>query len=273
MRLANKVALITGSTKGIGEASAYHFAREGAKIIVVGRNEERGKTVVDKIQGNGGEAVFVQMDHTDEDQVRSAMDQAVRAFGKLDILINNAAPTDIVYGGDRSVVKIKSENWDRIVQTALYGPMLCTKYAVPHMIEGGGGSIVNISSGVTQHGFKNMSAYSCGKAALEQMTKTVASDFGKQGIRCNTVNVGFVLSNEGQFLAEHAVTGPAILATLMVPYYGRVEDITPAILFLASDEARYITGAMLLVDGGGATMAHNADLSPALAEKGISRED
>jgi NAD(P)-dependent dehydrogenase (short-subunit alcohol dehydrogenase family) len=251
MRLTDRVALITGGTSGIGAATALLFAEEGAKVGVVGRNAERGQAVVERIGADGGEAIFAQADVRHADQCERAVVQTVGAFGRLDVLFNNAGS---YYAND--TVGCTEEEWDDQVDTSLKATFLMSKYALPHMIERGSGSIVNCSSGWGLVGAAKAVAYCAAKGGMVVMTKAMAIDHGPQGIRVNAVCPGDTdtpMEREDaraqgidwDDYVEWAVSGRAI-ARMATP-----EEIARAVLFLASDESSYITGAALPVDGGG----------------------
>ncbi|HJX07982.1 MAG TPA: SDR family NAD(P)-dependent oxidoreductase [Actinomycetota bacterium] len=251
MRLENRTALITGGTSGIGEATCLLFGEEGASVAVVGRNAERGKNVAKQITDAGGTAVFVQADVRKSAECRTAVDRTVETFGRLDILFNNAGT---YYAND--VLDCTEEEWDDQVETSLKGTFLMSKYALPHMIERGSGSIINCASGWGLVGGAKAVAYCAAKGGMVVMTKAMAIDHGPQGIRVNAVCPGDTdtpmehedARNQGlsweAYVDQMAGTRP--IARLATP-----EEIARAVLFLASDESSYITGAALPVDGGG----------------------
>jgi NAD(P)-dependent dehydrogenase (short-subunit alcohol dehydrogenase family) len=251
MRLHKRVALITGGTSGIGEATAGLFAQEGARVSVVGRSVERGEAVAERIRSNGGEAMFVQTDVRKADECRDAIDRTVSAFGRLDVLFNNAG----VYAAN-DAVGCSEEEWDAQVDTSLKGAFLMSKFALPHMIEAGTGSIINCASGWGLVGGAKAVAYCAAKGGMVVMTKAMAIDHGPQGIRVNAVCPGDTdtpleredAQAQGVPWNEYvqSVVGGQPIERMATP-----EEIARAVLFLASDEASYITGAALPVDGGG----------------------
>jgi NAD(P)-dependent dehydrogenase (short-subunit alcohol dehydrogenase family) len=251
MRLDGKVALITGGTSGIGEATAELFAREGARIVITGRNEERGDAVVERITRNDGEAFFVRGDVRSAEDCERTVAATMSGFGRLDVLFNNAG----VYVAN-DALGCSEDEWDVQVDTSLKGAFLMSKSALPHMIAQGSGSIVNCASGWGLVGGERAVAYCAAKGGMVVMTKAMALDHGPQGIRINAVCPGDTETpmehedarNRGMTWDEYvrsAVAGRAI-ERMATP-----EEVARAVLFLASDEASYVTGVALPVDGGG----------------------
>jgi NAD(P)-dependent dehydrogenase (short-subunit alcohol dehydrogenase family) len=251
MRLEDRIALITGGTSGIGEATSLLFAKEGASVAVVGRNTERGKSVAKRISDTGGTAIFVQADVRKSDNCRTAVDRTIETFGRLDILFNNAGSYSV-----NDVVGCTEEEWDDQVDTSLKGTFLMSKYALPHMIARGSGSIVNCASGWGLVGGPKAAAYCAAKGGMVVMTKAMAIDHGPQGIRVNAICPGDTdtpmeredARNQGLSWEAYVdqMTGTRPIARMATP-----EEIALGVLFLASDDASYITGAALPVDGGG----------------------
>src|SRR5262245_60271694 len=250
MRLKDKVALITGGTSGIGEATAVLFAEEGAKVVITGRNEERGREVVEKINHNGRYSKFVQSDVRFADHCRRAVDEAIRSFGRLDILFNNAG---VFYA--HNALDCSEEEWDVQIDSNLKGTFLMSKYALPGMIARGSGVIINNSSGWGLVGGDKAVAYCASKGGVVLLTKAMAIDHGRQGIRVNCICPGDVetpmlpldanmrgLKWEG-YIAGWA-NGP-------LGGWGNAWDDAKAVLSLATDESAFMTGAALVVDGGG----------------------
>lgn len=249
MRLKEKVAIITGSGSGIGRATALLFAEEGAKVVVVDIHREAGERTTSLITDHGGDAVFVNADISKEEEARRISDEAVRAFGKIDILVNNAA-VFVLKGLEATV-----EDWQRSLAVNVVGTALCSKYAAEEMKKQGKGAIVNlgsISSFIAQPEFIT---YSATKAAILQMTRNMAMDLAPFNIRVNCVCPGTILTpalknpveQQGlsleQLLAEEA-------SKHLLNRVGEPREVAYAILFLASDEASFITGTHLMVDGG-----------------------
>jgi NAD(P)-dependent dehydrogenase (short-subunit alcohol dehydrogenase family) len=250
MRLSGKVAFVTGATSGIGATLARRFAAEGAKVVIAARRRELGESLAGQIRAGGAEAAFVHMDQAQESEVNAAIDFTAQRFGALHVLVNNAGPVDLLQGGlDRRVHETTTEGFDRIVKVALYGPFWCCRYALPHMMRAGGGSIVNISSIAAVTGLPMLPAYSAAKGALSALTRQMAVDYGSHGVRVNGIVTGFIL-HEG---TAGQVDSPEKLAAYRARHLTRLgvpEDIANAALYLASDESQFVTGSHINVDGG-----------------------
>jgi NAD(P)-dependent dehydrogenase (short-subunit alcohol dehydrogenase family) len=249
-RLDGRVALVTGATRGVGEAIARRFAAEGASVVLVGRGRERGSNVVASIESAGGSAAFFAGDVSSEADVAAAVQHAVERFGGLHILVNNAIPTDQMAANVKPLHEYTLEQFEGILRVALSGTFLTIKYGVPEMLRAGGGSIVNISTMASIMGMAGLPAYSTAKGGMNALTRYVAAEYGKQGVRCNAIIPG-ILANE----ANSAVTAiPALQAAIesqhLVPELGRNEDVAALAAYLASDEARFVTGAQYVIDGG-----------------------
>jgi NAD(P)-dependent dehydrogenase (short-subunit alcohol dehydrogenase family) len=250
MRLANKVALITGGTSGIGRTTAVLFAKEGARIAITGRNEMRGLAVVEEIEAASGTAIFIRSDVRSAAECRQAVEQTLQAFGRLDILFNNAG---VFY--PNTVPNSTEEEWDLTLDICLKGTYLMSKFALQAMLAQKSGVIINNSSGWGLVGGNAAAAYCAAKGGVVLLTKAMAIDHGPQGIRVNCVCPGDV---DTPMLPEDArrrgMKWEDYLATASDRPMGRIgkpEEIAAAVLFLASDEAHFITGAVLAVDGGG----------------------
>ena len=249
-RLAGKVAIVTGGGGGIGGATARALARHGAAVAVVDVNERAAGSVAAAIDAAGGQAVAVGADVSQEDQVRAAVDAVVERFGRLDVLHNNAALTDSDFlHADTAVTDLSLEVWERTMAVNLRSQMLMCKHAVPHMVRGGGGSIVNMSSGASLKGDRTRTAYGVSKAGVNALTLYVATSHGKQGIRANTILPGLVVTDAVRAHLNESTLSGLSKATL-TPAVGQPDDIADVVVFLASDESRYITGQMIAVDGG-----------------------
>ena len=246
MRLAGKVALVSGAASGMGQSEATIFAREGAKVIVADILEAEGKQVADKIVSGGGQARFVKLDVTNEAEWDVAVKAAVSAFGKLDVLVNNAG-----ISGTYDADMLSSAAWDTVMGVNAKGVFLGMKYAIPLMKKAGGGAIVNISSisGFVGQDGVHM-AYNASKGAVRIMTKTAAVQFAGDRIRVNSVHPGFMPPMRTSKTSADPTWRAKMLGAVPMKREGRVEEVAHAVLFLASDEASYITGTELVVDGG-----------------------
>ena len=250
MRLNNKVALITGGTSGIGEATALLFAREGARVAIAGRNSERGAAVAGGIKAAGGEAIFLRADVSQASDCQRVVDETVRAFGCIDILFNNAG---VFY--PQTALECSEREWDEQVDVNLKGTFLMSKYALPGMIARKRGVIVNNASGWGVVGGDRAVAYCASKGGVVLMTKAMAIDHGRQGIRVNCVCPGDVetpmLPMDAKMRGlkwEEYIAG---CANRPMGRVGTADEIAKAVLFLASDDSSFMTGAALVVDGGG----------------------
>jgi len=244
-RLEGKVAIVTGAGSGIGEATARLMAHEGASVVVA----DIDRSAAERVAGELDSAVVAEVDVADESSVVCMVETAVESFGGLDVLHNNAsdASTNAV---DTDIVTLDMALFDRLVAVNLKGMFMGCKHAIPHMLARGGGSIVNTASieGFVGRGVR--AAYGASKAGVVLLAKSVASQYGSRGIRCNAVAPGLVLTPA---LQNHYTTQEQIEASLVIypmPRLCAPEDVANAVLFLASDEAAYINGATLMVDGG-----------------------
>lgn len=242
-RLENRVAIITGGTAGIGAATAIRFAQEGAKVILWARNAERGNAFIEKMKGMGLEAEFDAIDSSNYEAVCEAAKRVNDKYGKIDILINNAGITN-----DSTLKKMTIEQWQQVIDINLSGSFYCIKAITPYMLEKGYGRIVNASSVVALYGNFGQTNYVATKAGLIGMTKTLARELGKKGITVNAVAPGFIETDMVAKMPENVLDG--MRAMVPVGRLGQPEEIASAYLFLASEEAAYINGATLSVDGG-----------------------
>lgn len=249
-RLSGKVAIVTGGGGGIGGASARALAREGADVVVVDVNQAAAASVAEGIVAAGGRAVPFQADLSEESQVINAVGEAVAQFGRLDVLHNNAALTDSDFlSADTAVTELTVDVWERTLAVNLTSQMLTCKHAVPEMVRGGGGSIINMSSGASLKGDRTRTAYGVSKAGVNALTLYVATSHGKQGIRVNAILPGLVITDAVRAHLDESLVSSLGRATL-TPAVGQPEDVADVVVFLASDESRYITGQMISVDGG-----------------------
>jgi NAD(P)-dependent dehydrogenase (short-subunit alcohol dehydrogenase family) len=250
MRLKDKVALITGGTSGIGEATALLFAEEGAKVAITGRNEDRGARVVERIKQAGGTAIFLLADVRMAGDCQRAVDETLRTFGRLDILFNNAG---VFYA--HTAIECSEREWDEQIDTNLKGTFLMSKFALPAMIAQGRAVIINNSSGWGIVGGDHAVAYCASKGGVVLMTKAMAIDHGKQGIRVNCLCPGDVetpmLPADAKMRGMKWEDYVAGAARRPLGRIGTAEEIAKAVLFLASDDSSFMTGATLVVDGGG----------------------
>jgi NAD(P)-dependent dehydrogenase (short-subunit alcohol dehydrogenase family) len=220
---------------------AERFAAEGAKVVLSGRSVDKGEKNVQRIREAGGEAMFVPLDVADEASVQEAVAGAVAAYGPITTLVNNAAPTALVSQSFQPLTELESSVWDEILRATVTSVFLMTKYTVPHMLEAGGGSIINISSGGSITGIPGLGPYSAGKGGLNALTRVIAVEYGQQAIRCNTIIVGRVVS----YAADQ---GPETTKELL--RVGNPHDVGYAAIWLASDESEWITGSEITADGG-----------------------
>jgi NAD(P)-dependent dehydrogenase (short-subunit alcohol dehydrogenase family) len=243
MRLAGKIALITGGASGMGQSEAIIFAKEGAKVVVADVLEAEGRRVANSL---GGAGRFVHLDVTSEPAWQKAIEAARKDFGKLDVLVNNAG-----ISGTFDPDTLSTSAWDRLMDVNAKGVFLGMKHAIPMMEEAGGGAIVNISSVSGFVGQKGIHmAYNASKGAVRLMTKSAAVQYARSGIRVNSVHPGVLPAMRSSKATADPAFRERMLAGVPMRREGRVEEVAYAVLFLASDEASYITGTELVVDGG-----------------------
>jgi len=245
MRLQGKVALITGAARGQGAEEARMFAKEGAKVVLADVTDQEGIAVAAEIAEAGGDALYVHLDVTNEDEWEAAVKSAVAAFGKLDILVNNAG---IWRRGH--VLETSSEQWDDIMDVNAKGVFLGTKAAIPEMRKAGGGSIVNISSTAGLVGSKTSAAYSASKGAVRIFTKSTAVQYAAEGIRANSIHPGPIDTDMGDQVWPDAASKAASVTRTALNRMGTATDIAYGALYLASDESSFVTGSELVIDGG-----------------------
>jgi NAD(P)-dependent dehydrogenase (short-subunit alcohol dehydrogenase family) len=245
MRVANKVVMVTGGAHGMGEAMVRLFAREGAKVVLADILEAEGQAVVADLVAAGAEALFVKLDVSDEAQWEAAIEATTERFERLDVLVNNAGISGAV--PDR----LSTEHYDRLMAVNARGTFLGVKHAIPELRKSGGGAIVNVSSvsGLVGQSFVHM-GYNAAKAAIHVLTKAAAVQFAIHGIRVNSVHPGYMPPMRTSVTAADPVQRAAMMQQVPMGRTGRPEEVAYAVLFLASDEASYITGTELVVDGG-----------------------
>jgi NAD(P)-dependent dehydrogenase (short-subunit alcohol dehydrogenase family) len=248
--LKHKVAIITGGASGIGRATALLFAQEGAAVAVVDIDAQAGASVASEINAISGRAIFIQGDVSRAEDCRQAVEKTVSAFGGLHILFNNAG---IVRRAD--VLGTSEAEWDRVMEVNVKSVFLMSKYALPHLQKAGGGSIINTSSGWGLRGGPNAVSYCASKGAVTNMSRAMAIDYGAQNIRVNAVCPGDtdtpMLRGEARQLGQPEAQFMAEAADRPLRRYAQPLEIAQAVLYLASDASSYVTGAALVVDGGG----------------------
>jgi len=246
-RLQGKVAIVTGSTSGIGKATAIQFAREGARVVVNGRRGELGQQVVAQIREEGGEAAYHPADVAHSEQIQALVAFAVATYGRLDVLMSNAYSGR----GGGPVTELDEEAWRYGLDVGLTASYLLCKYGIPHMVAGGGGSIIITSSPHGMLAAGRASPYAVVKAGLINLARQVAIDYGPQGIRCNTILPGWIITErvaEGLAQDSSRMDQARYIYPLRRP--GEPIEIAHAAVFLASDEASFVTGHAMVVDGG-----------------------
>lgn len=249
-RHAGMVAIVTGSAGGIGAAVAGTLARGGAVVAIADIDASGAERTAADIRAAGGDALAITVDLADEQSVIDLIEMAVDRLGGIDILDNNAALTDRdVLARDVDVATMDLEVWEAMMTVNLRSQLLTTKHVVPHMVRGGGGAIVNTSSGAALKGDVTRTAYSASKGAIESLTRSTATQYGRAGIRANTIVPGLILTDSlragipASMLAAYA-------RTTLTPEVGQPQDIADLVSFLVSDESRYITGQTIVIDGG-----------------------
>lgn len=257
MRLEGKVAVVTGGTRNIGRATVERFAQEGARVVFSGRNPDEGREVERQLRDRGLEVHYVRADSADENDVRNLVGTAVAEGGRLDVLLNNAAVADLARPGgvgglsDRPMHEVSDEAIEMTLRTGLYGVLWACRHSLRQMLKQGTGSIINMSSAVAWMGFPHCPIYTASKGALSALSRQMAVDYGRFGIRSNAVIVGFV-PQPGQLAPKYDFGNveAALSGTLVSPSTARPAALASALLFLASDEAGFVNGAEIAVDGG-----------------------
>ncbi len=250
LNFSEKVVLISGGTSGIGLAAAERFVRQGAAVMVAGRKAAKGEAAVSQLERLGGRAAFVRADVRDESQVESLVAETLATFGRLDVVVNSAGVINRIL-----LTELDQPDWDVILDTNLKGVFLVCKHALPPMIEQGRGAVINVASYLGFFGARETTpAYDASKAGVVALTRSLALQVGPRGIRVNAVCPAFVITPLNEHIIRDAPDPAAKEREMARPYplgrLGRPEDVAAAILFLASDEAAWITGTAVLVDGG-----------------------
>jgi 3-oxoacyl-[acyl-carrier protein] reductase len=244
MRVKDRVAVVTGSGRGIGEATVRRLSEEGAKVVITDINEENAIKVANDIKANGGSAIAVRTDVTRIDEVEALMAKAVEAFGKLDILVNNAG-----FNRDMLIKDMTEKDWDDVLDTDLKGAFLCAKFATKYMVEQKYGKVVNISSRAW-HGNPGQANYSSAKAGIIGLTKSMAWEFGRYNINVNAIAPGIIATELMKGHPKFEMIKERQLANMPIKRLGEPIDVANTILFLVSDEASFISGEVIHVSGG-----------------------
>jgi 3-oxoacyl-[acyl-carrier protein] reductase len=246
MRLKDKIALVTGSSRGIGRAIALAYAKEGAKVMVnFTSNEKAAKEVVEAIQKMGGQAGAMKADVAKKAEAESLVKATVDQFGGIDILVNNAGFTR-----PAMMTKMTEQQWDEVVDIHLKGAFLCTQAAAPHMIAKNKGKIINVTSVAGVVGTVGQMNYSAAKGGVISMTKSMARELARNSVCANVICLGIVTTDMTEKITTDEKLKEVYMNRILLKRFAEPEDVTPAFVFLASDEANYITGQLLCVDGG-----------------------
>jgi len=249
-RLAGKIAIVTGAASGIGAEIARAMAAQGAKVIVADINAEGAAAHAAALRTQGLAADSIRADIGDEASVAGLIAFAARTYGGLDVLCNNAADTRLSSTRDGVIEQMSTEVWDATMRINLRGTMLACKFAIPQLLVRGGGAIVNISSGAALAGADGYTAYGVSKAGIVTLTQYMATQHGKDGIRCNAIAPGLIVTPATESTYAAGGVGAMMLRHHLSPRLGRPADIAAAVVYLASDEAEFVNGQLLCVDGG-----------------------
>lgn len=249
-RLEGKVAIVTGGAQGIGKASVETLARHGANVAIADLNREAASALAGEISANGGEAIAIPVDVAEETLVAEMTEKVLAAFGRIDVLYNNAALLNAEMAQqDRDVAAMNVDVWDKVMAVNLRGPMLCSKHVLPAMIKQNGGSIIFASSGMGVQGEITRSAYAASKAALIMLSKSIATQYGKKGVRSNAIQIGYLPPEDDRKSTPKEVQD-ILSSHNLIPEHLRTQNIADVVAFLASDESAAITGTLVTADGG-----------------------
>ncbi|WP_269410021.1 SDR family NAD(P)-dependent oxidoreductase [Lentibacillus daqui] len=243
-RLDGKVAIITGAANGQGATEAALFAKEGAKVVATDLEIEALQEVVDQIRANNGESIAIQHNVASEEEWKSVVAKVIEAFGKIDVLVNNAGVSE-----PRTLLDISMDQWQKVMDIDLTGCVLGMKYTIPEMQKAGGGSVINISSIGGLVGMAGTSPYTAAKGALRSLSKAAAVEYAKQNVRVNSVHPGIVVTPMIEEYFDEQVKQYYESLT-QLPRLGKPEDIAYGVLYLASDESSFMTGSEMVIDGG-----------------------
>jgi len=245
--MAGDVAIVTGSTAGLGKEIARLFAAEGALVVVTGRNRERGEAIAAELRASSGEASFVAADLTVDDDAYALIDATIARYDALHVLVNNAVSPEII-ARDGKAADVSNEVWESMLRVNVLGPAWLLQKAIPQMLEQRRGSIVNISSRTAERASPRLAAYTASKGAMNALARSITLDYGRDGIRCNTVQPGYILHERRD--ADLDDERRRRLEGMHLTRLGTADDIAYAALYLASSEAEFVTGINLPVDGG-----------------------
>jgi NAD(P)-dependent dehydrogenase (short-subunit alcohol dehydrogenase family) len=253
-QLSGKVAIITGAGGGIGSATATLLAVRGAAVVLADIQLQSAERAAAAVEHAGGSALALHVDLRSEESIAALVQSALRRFERIDVLCNNAADlSPDLANRDGDIESMEAEVWDRTFAVNLRGTMLCCKHVLPHMVRLGGGSIINTASNLGMQGNLGQAAYAASKAAIIQLTRSIATSHGRRGIRCNSVSPGLVMTPAARDNLPPQLH-KIVASETLTPYLGIPEDIAHAVAYLASEESRYVTAHNLVVDGG--TVAH-----------------
>jgi len=251
MRLEGKVAIVTGGAGGIGSASVKTLAEHGAKVAVIELDLDRAQKVCDDVSSAGGTALAFQADVADEASVEGMVERVAASLGRIDVLYNNAAALGFdMQQHDGAVADMPVETWDKAMAVNLRGPMLCAKHVIPVMLSQNGGNIINASSGMGFQGEVTRSAYAASKAAIVMLTKSIAAQYGHQGIRSNAIQIGYLPPPPGSKKTTPPQVSKILASHHLIPYDLTAQHIADVVLFLASDQSAALTGSTVVADGG-----------------------